>query len=530
MMDNNKTIDRSLLINWDKVCPGCMRELTDEELIDDSCPHCGFNKIQEKRNQALPSLTILNGKYILGRLLSIGENQITYLGYDLNLETLLQIHEFFPEKLVKRNTETRAVAIINSDNQETYNQELENYKDNSKALIKQNTQAGEEITLREIFEENNTIYRVFTAPQNDTNTEILRSFSNDPNLNLISKKPSISLRLLIICILSVIILGIIIFFCINAKNPDSEPSEVHFSTNSDAEAYTYSVNHGLMLGGYYSPKNIAIFAIENSIYFSNINEDNSLSEIVPLTSISEDQVLVALCCDNNYIYYIDSTGTGVYRIKIASETITSEQLTSNSAWGFSLYDDYIYYSNISSLHRIKKDGSNDIVISTAASDYFTFYNDYIYYYNQSDSCIYKCDLDGSNNKLIIKADAVTGMITMDDSIYFNSNGNIYELNPETDTYATEDSISSVSIYTEMFVYNNELYFINQDDSAVMKYNTDKNEVVPIFEHAGCMLIAPMGNRIYVMTIDGEYYSVEPDSKEAIKLSINYNAPIPEHSN
>lgn len=70
---------------WDinKICLGCMREREDEK---GPCPYCGFDlKNYSGNSRWLPPGHILNGKYILGKVLGEGGFGITYIGSDLNL-------------------------------------------------------------------------------------------------------------------------------------------------------------------------------------------------------------------------------------------------------------------------------------------------------------------------------------------------------------------------------------------------------------------------------------------------------------
>ena len=49
------------------LCYGCMRE---KDSPEGTCPYCGFNRAAyetERSVRALPTGTILNGKYILGK-------------------------------------------------------------------------------------------------------------------------------------------------------------------------------------------------------------------------------------------------------------------------------------------------------------------------------------------------------------------------------------------------------------------------------------------------------------------------------
>ena len=68
------------LVNPDSLCMGCMTELQWPGM---PCPKCGFDirKYQRPKN-SLPPYEILNGKYLLGRVLGIGGFGITYIAWD----------------------------------------------------------------------------------------------------------------------------------------------------------------------------------------------------------------------------------------------------------------------------------------------------------------------------------------------------------------------------------------------------------------------------------------------------------------
>ena len=77
-----------------KHCYNCMNELSETAQI---CPKCGFNNsLPNQPSQALPCGTILNGRYLIGRMLGRGGFGITYIGFDYTLETPVCIKEFFP--------------------------------------------------------------------------------------------------------------------------------------------------------------------------------------------------------------------------------------------------------------------------------------------------------------------------------------------------------------------------------------------------------------------------------------------------
>ena len=64
------------------VCYGCFKEKEPGTV----CPKCGFNENSERPYLAVPIGTILDGRYLIGKVLGVGGFGITYLGYDLTLD------------------------------------------------------------------------------------------------------------------------------------------------------------------------------------------------------------------------------------------------------------------------------------------------------------------------------------------------------------------------------------------------------------------------------------------------------------
>ncbi len=67
-----------------KLCYGCFGEHNGVG----PCPRCGFDIATAKHPAiALPIGTILNGRYLTGRVLGVGGFGVTYLAMDMTLET-----------------------------------------------------------------------------------------------------------------------------------------------------------------------------------------------------------------------------------------------------------------------------------------------------------------------------------------------------------------------------------------------------------------------------------------------------------
>ena len=141
-------------MNPERVCYGCFAEK--EPGIP--CPRCGFNENDEQPYLALPLGTILNGRYLVGKVLGIGGFGITYLGYDLTLEIKVAIKEYMPSALATRHPDHYSVALTGRV-EEDYQYGMERFLDEAKILAKlQNT--PHIVSVQNYFKENGTAYFV----------------------------------------------------------------------------------------------------------------------------------------------------------------------------------------------------------------------------------------------------------------------------------------------------------------------------------------------------------------------------------
>ena len=95
-------------MNLEHICYGCFQEKPDDSPV---CPHCGFNAEEEQPFLALPMGTLLNGRYMTGKVLGVGGFGITYLGYDLTLEIKVAVKEYMPSGLATRHSDKYSVAL-----------------------------------------------------------------------------------------------------------------------------------------------------------------------------------------------------------------------------------------------------------------------------------------------------------------------------------------------------------------------------------------------------------------------------------
>lgn len=142
-------------MNLERICYGCFREKPDGTPV---CPYCGFNAEDEQPFLALPMGTLLNGRYITGKVLGVGGFGITYSGYDLTLEIVVAVKEYMPSGLATRHSDKYSVALIGR-RQEDYRNGMERFLDEARILAKlQNT--PNIVSVQNYFKENNTAYFV----------------------------------------------------------------------------------------------------------------------------------------------------------------------------------------------------------------------------------------------------------------------------------------------------------------------------------------------------------------------------------
>lgn len=160
------------LVDPNKLCMGCMEEVQWRGM---PCPKCGFDlrKYQRPEN-ALPIYEILNGKYLLGRVLGIGGFGITYIAWDFYQAKRVCVKEYFPREIAIRNhhghshSEQLSVSLCcNSDSytqhidkiQSAYMQGLEAYIKEAENLSHYYLMPGI-VSIRDFFYGNATAYIV----------------------------------------------------------------------------------------------------------------------------------------------------------------------------------------------------------------------------------------------------------------------------------------------------------------------------------------------------------------------------------
>ena len=118
----------------EQICYNCFQE---RDSLDGPCPYCGFDLAENEKKYpvALRAGTVLNDRYIVGRVLGQGGFGITYLAWDTQLEAKVAIKEFMPGELATR-VEGTTVSVLSADRSEDFTYGAERFQEEARTLAK----------------------------------------------------------------------------------------------------------------------------------------------------------------------------------------------------------------------------------------------------------------------------------------------------------------------------------------------------------------------------------------------------------
>ncbi len=138
-------------------CYNCFQHIEDPS---QPCPYCGFdlNDNVQKFPVALRAGTVLNSRYIVGRVLGQGGFGITYVAFDTQLQARVAIKEYMPSEMATR-VEGTTVSIMMDTRAEDFVYGAERFQEEARTLAKfigHPNIAG----VSSYFDENDTSYFV----------------------------------------------------------------------------------------------------------------------------------------------------------------------------------------------------------------------------------------------------------------------------------------------------------------------------------------------------------------------------------
>ncbi len=157
------------MVNTNDLCMGCMNLVDSNSNV---CPICGYKFETPYLPSYLAPKTILNDRYIVGKILSHNGERAIYLGYDKVTDTKVKITEFFPDTLCSRVKDNPDVNI-SPNKLVLYKNLLSEFNELNKSLSKMRTLAHVNAIV-EYFSENNTSYGVFVYEEARTLGEYIK--------------------------------------------------------------------------------------------------------------------------------------------------------------------------------------------------------------------------------------------------------------------------------------------------------------------------------------------------------------------
>lgn len=154
-----------------RYCYNCFQSMPDGATV---CPSCGYNASAQtgKFPMALPPGTVLNGRYILGRVLGQGGFGITYIAQDHKTGVLVAVKEYFPDTMAAR-TDGHSVSAYTGQREENFLYGKECFLNEAKTLAEFIGNPNI-VRVHSYFEENNTAYFVMDYVQGTSFQDYLK--------------------------------------------------------------------------------------------------------------------------------------------------------------------------------------------------------------------------------------------------------------------------------------------------------------------------------------------------------------------
>lgn len=134
-----------------KLCMGCMNELD-----NGICHYCNYTDDIPHLQSYLAPRTVLNDRYIVGKMLSYNGEGASYICYDMVTRTKAVLREYMPDTLCEREMRSNNI-IVNTDCLAKYKTYMSEFQDMNRTLTRMRN-LGSICTAKDMFSENNTCY------------------------------------------------------------------------------------------------------------------------------------------------------------------------------------------------------------------------------------------------------------------------------------------------------------------------------------------------------------------------------------
>ncbi len=140
------------MFNTEGLCLGCMSDNGGERV----CPICGHDNNSLNPNDCLPVKSVVQNRYLIGKVLERDGEGITYIGWDNSKSAKIKIKEYFPIGFAHRNPDK--TVSITENGRYTFNEGLLEFIEINRSIMISTLPSL--MPVYDVFEENSTAYSV----------------------------------------------------------------------------------------------------------------------------------------------------------------------------------------------------------------------------------------------------------------------------------------------------------------------------------------------------------------------------------
>jgi len=143
------------MVNTDRLCMSCMNDNGGEKI----CSICGYDSSKDNPSHLLSTGTWINAnRYLIGKVIEEGGDGVTYIGWDNDMNAVVNIREYFPTGLAVRSSDRMTVSPA-ADKGLAFNRGMNEFVSLFTSLEAMSPATAILKTV-EIFEANGTVYSV----------------------------------------------------------------------------------------------------------------------------------------------------------------------------------------------------------------------------------------------------------------------------------------------------------------------------------------------------------------------------------
>lgn len=155
----------------EKFCNGCFKNYDDKY---DLCPYCGYySGAPAKEAYHLAPGTVIGGRYRLGNVIGFGGFGITYKAWDIQLDTVVAVKEYYPVGTVNRTPDSSKLIFLSERSRREFDMGLERFIDEARNMAQFNSHPNI-VNVYGYIEENNTAYIIMEYLDGCTLSDYMR--------------------------------------------------------------------------------------------------------------------------------------------------------------------------------------------------------------------------------------------------------------------------------------------------------------------------------------------------------------------